>query len=195
MIHERGNPNYDTTHRVTADIIYELPGLSNMTAPVRTVLGGWQMSAIYSGSTGSPVRVTQGCSNAWACRGDYLGGDIVLENSPAFNTPVTGRHTFVRYINPAAFAKVPEVGGVAIRPGNAANGIVRGPGQWTIDFSLSKRFAFTEAAGLQIRADMFNFFNHVNLGGINGNVESSDFGVIDSAGGMRTMQVGARITF
>jgi hypothetical protein len=119
----------------------------------------------------------------------------VLDTPQPFRDPVLGRHQFVRYINPAAFQKVPEVGGVAIRPGNAANGLVRGLGQWNVDFSLSKKFAFTETVGLQIRADMFNFFNHVNLGGINGNVESSDFGVIDSAGGMRTMQMGARITF
>ena len=96
----------------------------------------------------------------------------------------------------AAFAKVTEVGGVAIRPGNAANGLVRGPGQWNVDFSLSKKFAFTETVAMQIRADAFNFFNHVNLGGIQGNVESSDFGVIDAtARDMRTMQMGARITF
>ena len=66
---------------------------------------------------------------------------------------------------------------------------------YDIDLSLSKRFAFTEGVALQIRADMFNFFNHVNLGSLNGNVESSDFGTLDAAGAMRTMQMGARITF
>lgn len=192
---EKGNPGYDTTHRVVADLIYELPQLANMAAPVKAILGGWQMSGIYSGTTGTPVRVTQGCSNAWACRGDYVGGNLLAPEGTPFGSAVTGRHQFTRWINPDAFQKVPEVGGVAIRPGNAANGLVRGPGQWTVDFSLSKKFAVTEAVGLQIRADAFNFLNHVNLGGINGNVESSDFGVIDSAGTMRTMQVGARFTF
>jgi hypothetical protein len=192
---ERGIPGYDTTHRVVADVIYELPHLANLAAPVRAVLGGWQIAAIYTGTTGSPITISQGCSNAWACRGDYLGGDIVLDNPQPFNDPVPGRHTFLTYLNPDAFQKVPEVGGVAIRPGNAANGLVRGPGQWNVDFSLSKKFAFTEQIGLSIRADAFNFLNHVNLGGISGDVESSTYGVIDSAGGMRTMQVGARITF
>jgi hypothetical protein len=191
---EKGNPGFDTTHRVVADFIYQLPQLANMAAPARAVLGGWQVSTIYTGSTGSPVRITQGCANSWACRGDYVGGDLLLDNFEPFNTR-TGRHTFVRYINPAAFQKVPEVNNVAIRPGNAANGLVRGLGRWNVDLSLSKKFQVTEAVGLQIRADAFNFFNHVNLEGINGNVESSDFGVIDSAGDMRTMQMGARITF
>lgn len=106
-----------------------------------------------------------------------------------------GGHQDVQWINPASFQKIPEVNGVAIRPGNAANGLVRGPGQWNVDFSLSKKFAITEAASLQIRADAFNFLNHVNLGSLQGNVESSDFGTLDSANSMRTMQVGARITF
>ena len=101
----------------------------------------------------------------------------------------------MQWINPAAFSRIPEVNGVAIRPGSAANGLVRGPGQWNVDFSLSKKFPFTEGVALQIRADMFNSLNHVNLGSFNGHVESSDFGTLDSANSMRTMQVGARVTF
>jgi len=192
---EKGNPGFDTNHRVVADIIYELPQFANMAAPVKAVLGGWQMSAIYTGSTGTPITVSQGCSNQWACRGDYVGGDLLAAEGTPFGSAVTGRHQFTRWINPAAFQKVPEVGGVAIRPGNVANGLVRVPGLWNVDFSLSKKFQFTEGVGLQLRADMFNFFNHVNLTGIQGNVESSDFGVIDGSRTMRNMQVGARITF
>jgi hypothetical protein len=192
---EKGNPGYDTTHRVVADIIYELPRFANMAAPVQAVLGGWQVSTIYTGTTGSPVTISQGCSNQWACRADYVGGNLLAPEGTTFGNTRVGGHQDVQWINPAAFQKVPEVGGVAIRPGNVANGLIRGPGRWNVDFSLSKRFEFTEGIGLQLRADMFNFFNHVNLGSLNGNVESSDFGTLDSAGGMRTMQVGARITF
>ncbi len=192
---EKGNPGYDTTHRVVADLIYELPHLANMAAPARMILGGWQLSTIYTGTTGSPITISQGCSNQWACRADFTGGNLLASNGTTFGNPRVGGHQDVQWINPAAFQKVPEVGGVAIRPGNVANGLVRGPGQWNVDFSLSKRFEFTEGIGLQIRADTFNFFNHVNLTSLNGNVESSDFGTLDSALNMRTMQVGARITF
>ena len=38
--------------------------------------------------------------------------------------------------------------------------------------------------GFTIRLDMFNAFNRVNLSSLNGNVESSDFGTLDSAGAM-----------
>jgi len=176
---EKGNPGYDTTHRVVADLIYELPRFANAAAPVQAVLGGWQASTIYTGSTGSPITISQGCSNSWACRGDYIGGNILASKGTTFGSPRVGGHQDVQWINPASFQKITEVNGVAIRPGNAANGLVRGPGQWNVDFSLSKKFAITEAASLQIRADAFNFLNHVNLSSLQGNVESSDFGTLD----------------
>ncbi len=112
-----------------------------------------------------------------------------------FGAPRVGSHQDVRFLNPDAFARVEEVRGIAQRPGNAGNGLVRGPGRWTVDFSLSKNFRLKESVRLQIRADMFNALNRVNLQSLNGNVENSDFGTLDSAGAMRQMQMGVRITF
>jgi outer membrane receptor protein involved in Fe transport len=192
---EKGNPGFDTTHRVVADIIYELPQFTNMSGPVKTIIGGWQMSAIYSGNTGNPLTVNQGCSNGWACRGDYVGGNIRAADGATFGSPRVGSHQDVQYINPAAFEPITEVGGVAIRPGNVANGFVRGPGQWNVDFSLSKKIQISETVGLQLRADMFNFLNHVNLTSLEGRADNSDFGTLDAARSMRNMQMGARITF
>jgi hypothetical protein len=42
---------------------------------------------------------------------------------------------------------------------------------------------------------MLDFLNHVNLTSLNGNVENSDFGTLDSAGAMHHMQMGIRISF
>ena len=192
---ERGNPGYDTTHRAVADLIYELPRFDGFSAPVRTILGGWQIAGIYSGTTGQPITISQGCSQGWTCRADYIGGNIRVGDGVSFGTPRVGSHQDVRYLNPDAFARVDEVGGIAQRPGNAGNGLVRGPGQWTIDFSLSKNFSLTEGIRLQLRADMFNALNHVNLTSLNGNVENADFGTLDGARAMRQMQMALRLTF
>jgi len=48
---------------------------------------------------------------------------------------------------------------------------------------------------LQLRVDMFNALNHVNLSNPNGSISSAQFGRITGAGGMRSMQVGARLQF
>ena len=192
---ERGNPGYDTTHRAVADLIYELPSFSGSSPIVRSVLGGWQVSGIYSGTTGEPVTIRQGCSQGWVCRSDYVGGSPYVGDGVTFGSPRAGSHQDVRYLNPDAFQRVDEVRGIAQRPGNAGNGLVRGPGRWTVDFSLAKSFALTESSRMQLRVDMFNALNRVNLGSLNGNVENSDFGTLDNAGAMRQMQVAIRITF
>lgn len=195
---ERGTSDFDVAHRLVGSWIYELPGLRGQSAPVRGILGGWQVTGILSANTGTPVRITQGCSDSWVCRGDYVGGVIVPDNWQNRLVPGNTRigvHSDVQYLNPDAFAEIPEVNGHAIRPGNAGTSLVRAPGAWTIDLSLSKNFRVREGMRLQIRADMFNALNHVNLTSLNTRVDRSDFGQLDGARAMRSMQVGARITF
>jgi len=41
--------------------------------------------------------------------------------------------------------------------------MLTGPGLWNTDVSLKKNFAIKESKNLQVSADMFNAFNHVNL--------------------------------
>jgi hypothetical protein len=107
-----------------------------------------------------------------------------------------GVHCDVQYLNPAAFALVPAVGGVAIRPGNAGTSLVSGPGSWQIDSTIAKNFTINERVRMQFRADMFNALNHVNLGGPSTGVNTpSTFGRITGAGGMRVMQAALRMTF
>ena len=195
---ERGHASYDTTHRVVGDWIYQLPALSSQPGAVRAILGGWEISGILSARTGTPLRINQGCSDSWVCRSDYIGGQMVLDNWQDAAVSSTARpsvYSDVQYLNPAAFAEVPEVEGHAIRPGNAGTSLVRGPGAWTIDASISKNFSIREGIRLQVRADMFNALNHINLNNPNTRVDQSTFGQISGAGGMRAMQVGARITF
>ncbi len=192
---ERGNPGFDTTHRAVADLIYELPKFQGGNAAVRNILGGWQIAGIYSGTSGQPITIRQGCSQAWQCRADYAGGNLYASSGATFGSARPGSHQDVQYLNPAAYNKMPEVRGIAQRVGNVGNGLVRGPGRWTVDFSLSKNFTVKETVRLQVRADMFNALNHVNLGSLQGNVENSDFGTLDSAGSMRTMQMALRISF
>ena len=193
---ERGSPSFDTTHRAVGDFIYELPGFTSSSAPLRAILGGWQIATIYSGTTGQPITISQGCSQGWQCRADYVGGATIKTSKGVnFGSARVGSHQDVQFLNPAAFLRIPETRGIAERPGNVANGLVRGPGQWTVDFSLAKKFRLTESMAFQIRLDMFNAFNRVNLSSLNGNVENSDFGTLDSARGMRQMQLAARFTF
>lgn len=191
---ERAAVNFDTRHRAVADVIYNLPVLANMSAPLRAVLGGWQLSSIFRAATGSPVPLSQGCGQSHACRPDYIGGDIYAEGFFGSTTRV-GSHQDQILFNRNAFQNVPENNNIAVRPGNAGKSLLYGPGEWNVDVNVAKFFNLTETMRLQVRGEMFNFLNHVNLNNPNGNRENSNFGVISGSQAMRTMQVGMRLTF
>jgi len=193
---DRGPSTGDVTHRFIADTIYRLPELKDWGfAPLRQALGGWQISGIFTARSGSPVFITQSCSNSYHCRPDYVGGDTVMKEMVETGTCRAGGRCDIQYVNTAAFNLVPVNQGMAVRPGTAGKSLVRTPGAWNVELSLAKNFKIAEKKTLQFRADMFNALNHVNLGGPNSSINSSQFGRISSAGGMRSMQMALRFQF
>ena len=183
-----GPPLYAAKSVFVTNFLYELPfaRLFRTDSHARQLLlRGWQFSGIFTGSTGLPFQILQG-STLVNSRPDYVGGSPILSNY----------QSTLRYLNPAAFVKVPinSVSGATIRPGNVGRDDVRGPGFWNIDAALSKNFAITERYRLQVRADMFNSLNHTNLTSVSNNINSGNFGMLTAATA-RTVQFNARLTF
>ena len=178
--------NGDIRHRVTADVIYQLPWLRDRHGVVPAILGGWQLSSILSARSGLALLITQpsGIANS---RPDYVGGDPVRRD---------WRDTLL-YLDKSAFALVPTSPATTatLRPGTTRADQVRGPASWTIDMTVAKNFRISGSMRLQLRADAFNVLNHVNLNNPNTNILSPDFGKITSAASARTGQVGVRLTF
>ena len=83
--------------------------------------------------------------------------------------------TLEHWINRDAFA-IPALGTF----GNAGVGILRAPGYFNADLSLSKRFATFGRQYLQFRGEMFNVLNHPNFGPPNRDIQSTAFGTITS---------------
>jgi hypothetical protein len=164
---------------------------------LRHALGGWEIAGIFSARTGDRLIITETCASNWHCRPDYVGGATVVDNWQQANTTrcIVGARCSVQYLNRAAFVQVPvdPVSRIAIRPGNIGNGAVRGPGSWTTDLNLSRNFRLTERLKLQVRADMFNATNHVNLSGPSTGINGATFGEINGAGGMRVVQLNGRV--
>jgi hypothetical protein len=73
--------------------------------------------------------------------------------------------------------------------------MVRGPGEFNLHTTFAKSFSLAGETRLQIRADAFNVLNRKNYNDPNTNMNSSDFGRITGAGGERSFQLGARLTF
>lgn len=195
---ERQPSTGDVRHRFVGDLIYQTPELKSWAAPLRHVLGGWQIAGIVTARTGLPVFVTQSCSSSWHCRPDYVGGNPVFadwRNNEITTGCRPGVHCDIQYIDRATFEPVPANRGIAARPGTASKRLVRGPGAWSVDLSLAKNFMIKGESKVQFRADVFNALNHVNFNNPNGNIASSQFGRITGAGGMRSMQLGFRFQF
>ena len=182
---DRGPAAGDVTHYVSTQWRYELPRLNDRKY-LRPVLGGWQISTIFSAQTGSAYSVTES-SALPASRADFIGGQVIL---PDYRTT----H---QYLNTAAFARVPIIpaSGATARPGNVGNGALRGPGSWNMDVSLAKNFKITERAQFQIRTDSFNALNHTNLTGLVTEITNARFGQLTSTGGARTIQLNGRISW
>jgi len=62
--------------------------------------------------------------------------------------------------------------------GNAAGGIVLGPGQNNWDMSLAKSISVHESQSVQLRAEFFNSFNHPQFSLPNQNFNQASFGQI-----------------
>jgi hypothetical protein len=184
--YDRNPLSQEARHRLSVDGLYQVPWFREGTGWKAQALGGWQLSAIVSARTGVPLRVTQpsGIPNS---RPDLIGDSPVFDNY---------RDTLL-YLDRSQFALVPTspVTTATLRPGTANPGLIRGPGNWTVNASLGKTFTLTNAVRLEVRIDAFNALNHVNYNNPNTNITSPDFGKLLTSAGPRTAQLGARLFF
>ena len=95
------------------------------------------------------------------------------------------------YFNPAAFA-VPAAG----QFGTAGRNTITGPGTFALNLSLARSINLhSERRRLEFRIDAYNALNHVNPSGLITVVNSSQFGLITSAGQMRQVTATLRLRF
>jgi Carboxypeptidase regulatory-like domain/TonB dependent receptor len=169
---EYGNADFDTRHNFTAAWTYEIPGAS--WGP-KILTHGWQLNSLWSFHTGQPFNITGGTSRP--------GLDLIAN-------PFAGvSHTFSAaaggepWVNPAAFCVPGEAGctGPTDPMGNLSRNKYYGPSFKDIDFSVFKNIPITERVRVQLRAEMYNLFNRINLASGAGSVGSNGF-VSDTIG-------------
>ena len=142
---EKGPSTFDTRHRWTSVLNYQLPAFA---ALPKLLADGWQMNTIVTVQSGRPIGVYTGGGLDYHQRPDIVPGvNPILPNW----TPATG------YLNPAAFQQP------AGNFGDLGRNQIYGPGFWNADFSISKTTKLKETLSLQFRAELFNIFNHPNF--------------------------------
>jgi hypothetical protein len=171
--------------------VLQSPKFSNRA--VQMIAGNWQLAPIVGLRSGTPFTVTTGTDNAL---------NNITGQRPSVNTadPYCTNKSANCWLNatPGIFA--------APAPGTfgnlSANGLV-GPAYFQVDLSLSRRFILHENHSLELRADVFNIENRVNLSTPVSTLNAPNFGKITSditapgsaSGDPRIMQLSLKYAF
>jgi hypothetical protein len=186
---ERGPSDNNATHRFVLSYVYDLPFgngkkyLGDASRGWDAVVGGWQLNGITVVQSGLPFSplISSGdaainAGPAGAVRPDIVGDPN--EPGPVAANPTCDApsqiHTSAAWFNRCAFVTPVNAFGDAGR-----NSLI-GPGFVNFNFSIFKNFSITERWKLQFRTEIFNIFNHTNLGLPNPNTDLTGGGQITS---------------
>lgn len=143
---------------------------------VNGIIGNWQLSGTQQYGSGTPLgSITGNCKVPYAsgCYADY---NPSFHQDPRINGKI-GSHLDLStsYFNKAAFQDAPSYT-LGNTPRTLAYSSLRNEGYKNENVSVAKTIPITERVNFQFKADAFNLFNRVQLGGINTDSTSSAFG-------------------
>jgi hypothetical protein len=169
-----GDSDLDRRQSFVGNAIYVLPSFKRWGSGANKILGDWQLNAIATFFGGVPLNITSGTNTLGLARGSNFQRPNLVQGAPIY------LHTSdnTQWLNPAAFS-LPGVG----LNGSLGRGVIRSPGIRNIDFSLAKNWSLRERLGMQLRAEMFNVFNHPNFNGVDVNLAFDNVAVIRDANG------------
>ena len=184
-----GNGDYDTRHLITTSLTYDIPGAK---IGPQWLTHGWQISSLWNFHTGQPYDVTLGGALGLHLIGDPFAG---ISHSFSKNLASCGC-AGMQWVNLAAYGTGPQ---------NIGRNKFHGPGYGDVDFSIFKNVPVKEKFTVQLRAEMFNLFNRVNMasgpGAVNGDGTVTDtIGDFNGAPGIGpgeafNMQLAVKIKF
>jgi hypothetical protein len=177
---DRASCVVDIRQIFNASIIGVSPNFRNTLT--RYVLGGWEASGIISKRTGFWFNAGAGLDNSLsgvgADRPDLIGDVHVVNPS------------LTQWFNTAVF-KANATGTF----GNSGRNNLQGPGAFTFDAALMRRFKLTERHAVEFRAEAFNILNHPVFNNPSATLTSSNFGKILGANDPRIMQFALKYSF
>jgi hypothetical protein len=151
-----GPTQVNRPHMLVGNIVYNAPAFAGQSAPVRHVLGNWELSSILSYASGPSLTVLAGSVGA-------PGGLVGAGTSQGNDRPnlVAGQScrasgNAINWLNPNKFTLDHYVLG---QNPTSPRGVCAGPGNAQTDFSVAKNFKITERVNAKFSMDFFNLFN------------------------------------
>jgi len=213
---DRGTSGYDQRLSDTTSVLYDLPfGKGQLFGAsfnpiVRSVIGGWQLSAIHTATSGLPVNLTYSAggytvgnlpSYAFALTaGASSSGTLYSQHPNVTGNPIAQRSKWTKtatslngYFTKATVAAPTD----PTHPiGNSGRNSTVAPAFSQLDLGLHKTFGLgMESTKLDFRAEAFNMLNQVNYQAPDGTVTDGGFGNITSAYPARQLQVSMKLLF
>lgn len=196
---EKGRSMFDVPHRFSASAAWSGSAFRDRHDVLGLLVRNWQVSGIFTAQSGRPFSVWNGAS--FAAGGDYNadggggavgGGFYDRPNAPPAGTPTTfSTSDFLNGIFPASIFPKPAAG----TNGTLGRNTFRGPRYVTLDLSLSRNFQLGGTRAVQLRADLYNALNNLNLFLPNADTSVSNFGKSTQAFDARSTQIGVRFLF
>ena len=186
---EKGSSGIDMRHRWVTSAIYDLPfgakgGLLGGSGVTRALLGGWQLGGIFNVQSGFQLTPTVAPNPA---NTTTTARPNVLRNP---NLP-RGERTVDRWYDPTAFATPAQ-----FTFGNAGRGILRAPGLVNLDLLVARNFQVTERFRAELRGELYNATNSLQLGRPNVQTNAGQAGRITNTQiPNRQVQLGLRLVF
>ncbi|MBV9743969.1 MAG: hypothetical protein JO099_09415, partial [Acidobacteriia bacterium] len=178
-----GPAGWDRRQILVTSFVYPFPFLRTTgSRAAKALLGGWQLSGIYTLESGTPVSIGNGFDNLG------LGG--ATANRANIVAPITYPKTRLQWFSTSSFAQP-----APLQWGTAARNDVVGPGTNNWNIAMYKTFQFSERARFEFRGETFNTFNHTQFAGLQTSFTSGNFGRLTGTQGQRIFELGAKLLF
>lgn len=148
------------------------------------VLGGWTFTTTTRLYSGRPI---------------FFNQNLIVDGNPKLSNPTNDK-----WFDTSKFHALPTSTNAALPPNLHRRDNpwtfpgVEGPGIWQSDMTISKSFSLTERFRLEVRAESYNVFNHVNLANPIVDFNNANFGKVTTklvAYNGREVQYGLRLVF
>jgi hypothetical protein len=171
---------------------YKAPTFEGRNFFLKNIVGGWELSAIYTAESGEPFGINGGDGNN---RSGFQVGQDRADRVPGVPLRVRqgGKSNWLNnYFNQAAFTNN-QYG----TPGNSGKYLIQSPPVHTMDSAFIKNFSYREKVQTQFRWEMFNALNSPSYGSPDNNPGDSNFGQITGIGPIapRVIQAALKVTF
>jgi len=199
-----GVQGFDRTYVYNIFAVYEPPFYKNQQGVIGHILGGWDISPIFTAGSGAPLYCNTSTDAQAFGSGDGVNFFDNEQCIPANGKAIGGNSVHKAsdgslnlYADPAAVFATYRSPILGLDGRDGGVGPSRGLPYWNMDLSIRKNIRFTERFGLEFQFLCLNTLNHVVFGNPSQNVgDLGDWGALTSqANTPRQMEFSLRFKF